>query len=114
MLGITEPYEAMAETNVTEMAAEETDFAAEKHQDIGPGYDIAAESDPEVQAGVELVEEVEGSTEADLMEYIGIFILTVYCSCRRCCGKWSGEPTASGVMPAAGRGREGDRHVQSN
>ena len=28
---------------------------------------------------------------------------TAYCACRICCGKWSGGPTASGVMPLEGR-----------
>lgn len=28
--------------------------------------------------------------------------LTAYCSCSKCCGKWAGGPTASGVMPVEG------------
>lgn len=28
---------------------------------------------------------------------------TAYCPCPQCCGKWSGGPTASGVMPEQGR-----------
>jgi 3D (Asp-Asp-Asp) domain-containing protein len=31
-----------------------------------------------------------------------VFEVTAYCPCRRCCGRWSGGPTASGVMPVAG------------
>lgn len=34
---------------------------------------------------------------------LGRFKITAYCSCKKCCGKWSGGPTASGVMPQAGR-----------
>ena len=34
---------------------------------------------------------------------LGNFKLTAYCSCSRCCGKWAGGPTASGVRPKAGR-----------
>lgn len=34
---------------------------------------------------------------------LGQFKITAYCSCSKCCGKWSGGPTASGVMPKAGR-----------
>jgi 3D (Asp-Asp-Asp) domain-containing protein len=34
---------------------------------------------------------------------IGYFDVTGYCLCRRCCGQWSGGPTASGVMPTGGR-----------
>lgn len=29
--------------------------------------------------------------------------ITHYCNCAKCCGKWAGGPTASGVMPVAGR-----------
>jgi len=29
--------------------------------------------------------------------------ITHYCNCARCCGQWAGGPTASGVMPEAGR-----------
>lgn len=36
-------------------------------------------------------------------KYLGRFKLTAYCSCPKCCGKWSGGGTASGVMPTAGR-----------
>lgn len=35
--------------------------------------------------------------------YLGKFTLTAYCNCKKCCGKWSGGPTASGKMPKAGR-----------
>jgi 3D (Asp-Asp-Asp) domain-containing protein len=28
--------------------------------------------------------------------------VTAYCACNLCCGKWSGGPTASGVMPLEG------------
>ena len=36
-------------------------------------------------------------------EYLGKFKLTAYCNCSRCCGKWAGGATASGVMPSVGR-----------
>lgn len=32
---------------------------------------------------------------------LGEFKLTAYCACSKCCGKWAGSPTASGVMPQA-------------
>ena len=31
-----------------------------------------------------------------------IFTVTAYCPCPRCCGKWSGGPTAIGAMPRQG------------
>ena len=34
---------------------------------------------------------------------LGRFKLTAYCSCAKCCGKWSGGPTTSGMMPVEGR-----------
>ena len=30
------------------------------------------------------------------------FTVTAYCPCAKCCGKWSGGPTASGRMPVQG------------
>lgn len=35
--------------------------------------------------------------------YLGNFKLTAYCNCSKCCGKWAGGNTASGVAPAQGR-----------
>lgn len=29
-------------------------------------------------------------------------IVTAYCACRLCCGRWSGGPTASGEFPIQG------------
>lgn len=34
---------------------------------------------------------------------LGIFTAYAYCYCEKCCGQWSGGPTASGTMPEAGR-----------
>lgn len=36
---------------------------------------------------------------------------TAYCSCPICCGKWSGGPTASGVMPREGVTIAADKRV---
>ena len=50
--------------------------------------------------------ESETTTESEQSSdgtYLGKFRLTAYCSCSRCCGQWAGGPTASGVMPSAGR-----------
>ena len=34
---------------------------------------------------------------------LGTYTCYAYCPCERCCGKWSGGPTASGTMPEEGR-----------
>ena len=34
---------------------------------------------------------------------LGSFKISAYCSCKTCCGIWSGGPTASGTMPEEGR-----------
>ena len=33
---------------------------------------------------------------------MGVFKTTGYCNCRRCCGRWAGGPTKTGVMPVTG------------
>lgn len=35
--------------------------------------------------------------------FLGTFTVYAYCPCTRCCGQWSGGPTASGTMPEEGR-----------
>ena len=59
------------------------------------------EPEPEVKEEVEEPEDTEESTESSgtVMQ----FKTTAYCNCSKCCGKWAGGPTASGVMPVAGR-----------
>ena len=36
---------------------------------------------------------------AERWESIGTHKLTFYCNCERCCGRWAGGKTASGVYP---------------
>jgi len=31
-----------------------------------------------------------------------LYTVTAYCACEKCCGRWSGGPTASGKMPKPG------------
>ena len=94
ILRITEPREAAAKA-VTETAA-------------GPGslmQETVFQSDP-IATEEESVPETEAESVNDTvpeMEYAGTFTLTAYCNCRKCCGKWAGGPTASGLMPEAGR-----------
>jgi len=40
-----------------------------------------------------------------------LYTVTAYCACKKCCGKWSGGPTASGRMPVAGITVAGPRSV---
>lgn len=48
---------------------------------------------------------VQTSIEAQEPELvsIGTFTAYAYCPCEKCCGQWSGGPTASGVLPEEGR-----------
>lgn len=106
ILTVTEPYEAVAKTVSSQMEADEMEIAAEKLQIeytvpateeemTGPAYDMPTEA--------ETKEETTAVDPEENRELLGIFTVTAYCSCRKCCGKWSGGPTASGVMPQSGR-----------
>ena len=64
--------------------------------------------------------EEEARRQAELesrKQYAGKFTLTAYCSCKRCCGRWSpevtGKPstTESGTHPVQGRTVAVDKHV---
>ena len=44
-------------------------------------------------------EAIDASTEG---ASLGVYKLTAYCNCAKCCGKWAGGPTKSGAMPVAG------------
>lgn len=50
-------------------------------------------------------------------QYLGKFTLTAYCSCKKCCGRWSPEVTGkasfteSGTNPRQGRTVAVDKHV---
>ena len=46
---------------------------------------------------------IEENTAEENLRGLGTFKLTAYCNCSKCCGKYSGGPTASGTMPQAGR-----------
>ena len=51
---------------------------------------------------VEQVRETKEETRTiQVGESLGKVVTSGYCSCRICCGVWSGGPTASGVMPKA-------------
>lgn len=83
---------------------------------LGPGqgreaHYISNEADKPIEAAVTYqrpvetvhVEElIEDTTEPELVS-LGTYTLYGYCPCSKCCGKWSGGPTASGAMPQEGR-----------
>ena len=54
--------------------------------------------------------EDEEPQEPELVS-IGTFTVYAYCPCEKCCGQWSGGPTASGVMPEEGRTVAADWNV---
>lgn len=55
-----------------------------------------------VDAGGEDGSGEDGSGSGTAYLY-GTCTISAYCPCSRCCGEWAGGPTASGVMPRAGR-----------
>ena len=44
---------------------------------------------------------IEDTADPELVS-LGTYTLYAYCPCSKCCGKWSGGPTASGAMPQEG------------
>ena len=64
--------------------------------------DMEYESTPIIDLNSE-IEKLEKVVEDTQPKNLGNFKLTAYCACSKCCGKWAGTPTASGVMPKANR-----------
>ena len=54
------------------------------------------------QQGVYVGTPQVASADASLT-YMGVFRITHYCDCPKCCGPYSGGPTASGTMPTTNR-----------
>ena len=50
-----------------------------------------------------VIEEQQAETDEGHWAPLGEYKVTFYCSCKKCCGKWSGSPTASGAWPEQGR-----------
>ena len=47
--------------------------------------------------------DIEQEAEKDKQErYLGEFLVTAYCNCKSCCGKWSGSPCKNGEYPQQG------------
>ena len=105
----TLPARTAAETaEEMETASEQTATAPAETTAVTETEETSAE--PLIE-GTEPAENVEETTAAPEMTYAGEFLLTAYCSCSICCGKWAGGPTASGVMPTAGRTIAVDKKV---
>lgn len=110
ILGVTEPREAMArmdaqaeedepEKPVMLTAAEYAEKRTEKCTESS--NEEHNEERAETEPAAETDAEPEGQQDEEPV-YLGEFTLTAYCACRKCCGKWSGGPTASGAMPEEG------------
>lgn len=69
----------------------------EKQKEESKTTEVTAEK---VEEKVNKEQEEEKGESSNLVS-LGKFKLTAYCSCSKCCGKWAGSPTASGVMPRA-------------
>lgn len=96
---VEEVEDATVETEKIEVYPEEV--LKEAIEEITPVF----KADPFV---IESVEEEEEKFE---IVSLGEFRLTAYCPCSKCCGKWSGGATASGVMPTANHTIAVDRSV---
>lgn len=70
-----------------------------------------AEPEPVEEAAVICENAPQEEPEDECWEYSATVTVTHYCNCARCCGKWAGGPTASGVMPEAGRTVAVDKSV---
>ena len=65
-----------------------------------PGDEIVAKEQYEIDAE-ELAAIPWEISPVEWKEHKEILTCSAYCSCPKCCGKWSGGPTSSGVMPTA-------------
>lgn len=95
-------------TTTEESTTEESTTTKETSSKTTSTTDTVIFTTPEIIDKVEIpIEDVEGieDTTSNKPNYLslGKFKLTAYCKCSKCCGKWSGSPTASGVMPKANR-----------
>ena len=102
--------EAAAEAARNQAAAEAAAAAAAQAESAGsaeapadPGYTEPAPTpvyeEPAVSAPAPEPEPEPASSGNT--RYLGTFTLTAYCNCSKCCGKWAGGNTASGVYPTA-------------
>ena len=64
---------------------------------------MCAEWLSETKPEPKVVETKKKTSENVTSTYYGNCRITFYCNCSKCCGSWSGGPTASGAMPSTGR-----------
>lgn len=48
-------------------------------------------------------EQVTTEDDAPQLKYIGTFVVTAYCACEKCCGKWADGITSTGTVATQGR-----------
>ena len=88
--GANETVQAIDETVVIE------ENVVVETEEVPDSTDQAEPTEPETTQLTEQKIEVESN-----LVYIGRFKLTAYCPCSKCCGKWAGGITSTGVMAKA-------------
>lgn len=105
----TAPEETTEPTTIIEVEAETEETEPTKPTEPKKDKDKDKDKDKENGEKPKPAKPAKPSTPEEPKEessdgvYLGKFTLTAYCNCKKCCGKWSGGPTASGKMPKAGR-----------
>lgn len=69
----------------------------------GAAYSITDVQEPSKATFRPVVVQTSMEAQEPELVSIGTFTAYAYCPCEKCCGQWSGGPTASGVMPEEGR-----------
>lgn len=69
----------------------------------GTAYSITEPQEPAKATFRPVVVQTSMEAQEPELVSIGTFTAYAYCPCEKCCGQWSGGPTASGVMPEEGR-----------
>lgn len=107
VMALAGPREAMAETVAeTAEAVQVPEGPVVIRDNVQPDDGAVlpeAGAAPVQPDGTAPVEETAARQQDGAWECVGEVTLTAYCNCRKCCGRWAGGPTASGVMPEAGR-----------
>lgn len=104
----TAPEETTEPTTIIEAETETKTEKTEPAKPTEPKKDKDKDKDKDKEVGEKPKPTKPSTPEEPKKEnsdgaYLGKFTLTAYCNCKKCCGKWSGGPTASGKMPKAGR-----------